>query len=200
MPWFSSDGFISVEWDLKQTRTAVNETLCSEFAGKDYVKQILPVAAATPVTKMNYPFPSALSGEWMTLVKADRMKVIFTKAQIDAKMNDEKWNLYMKRPGVYRRVLYDGLDANERAEVKAKLKQNKEWEKDHGFVWFNHKQTPFKPAPVPSGNPDEDEPAQKSWAAYYNAECTLNATLRYEQLKSMGRTNQYPMRSYIHQA
>ena len=203
MPAYVSNDSFHVKWDPDFTRVTVVNTLNSKYMPSDYARKKLPITGAAPVMRQNYPFPACLSEDWMALVSGERKSAIYREAQTNANVSDKKWQDHVKRAGVARSVLYDGLSAIERADIKAKLKLNSEWEKANGFVWFDKETLLMHPPPVPNRNPGyhgDDGPAQKEWAGDHMAQCTLNRKRRYAQIQPMIQSNQYPVRSYIHRS
>lgn len=74
-----------------------------------------------PVMVSGYPYPKCILGGWTALLTQAEKDVV------DAKVNEVSVLGYTG---------FDALDADVQQAIRDKLDANKQWEKQHGCIWF----------------------------------------------------------------
>ena len=99
------------------------------------------------------------------------------------------WHWAMSSDAFKYHVVYHCLTPNRKARLLEQLKENVEWEKAFGCLWFEQRIKPL-PLPVTTGNPVVDDKARTAWLQRYNAAAAearkrnrlaLNDMIRYSR-------------------
>jgi hypothetical protein len=78
------------------------------------------IIRSQPVMVSGYPYPECILGGWTVLLTQAE------KAVVDAKVGE----------GGLGYTGFDALDADAQQAIRGKLDANKQWEKQHGCIWF----------------------------------------------------------------
>ena len=139
-----------------------------------------------------YPFPDAILGGWEALVDPSTKESVLAQAKASGKY--AAWARLMTIAEQRRRILFETMGADVKADVVRKLAANKAWEKQFGCIRFQptaddelqlHR---FAPR---SDDPKENEKTVSVWKAQFNTLAIRKAADKHRQLRAMVQSGRY---------
>lgn len=136
---------------------------------------ILP---ARPAYRSGYPHPECILGGWRALLTAkEQLALVDAAARRDGSTG------------------FDALDARTRAEIRTKLRANREWERANGPIWFDPPSLD-EGLVLPVGRSDAAQDAREWKAAFWIASRLADASRRRQVARMIVR-DLYPVRIVI---
>jgi hypothetical protein len=133
-----------------------------------------------PNAAPGYPYPQCITDGWPALLNNEEREVVDARVKT---MLDIDRAFYTGYTG------FDALSPESQASIRSKLEENKQWEKNHGPVWFQA-----------TGSIDSTilgKVVQTDWKATYYLFANRWLTSRRRQVLGMRQNNEYSVRSYI---
>jgi len=143
------------------------------------------IARKDPVITSGYPYPECITGGWTALLTDDEKGIVDAKVNAMKSINKTFYSSYTG---------FDALDSETQKSICDKLDANKQWEKEHGRLWFR------EPMAVDPNllNLPKDYAQQTGWQDKYKADARIWLVSRQRQAMRMIARNEYPVRSYIY--
>ena len=127
------------------------------------------------------------------------LRFAFSNAKLSPEYKAEyklaAWEWVMTSDVLMGYVVHHCLPPQQRARLLEQLKENAEWEKAFGRLWFEQRIEPL-PLPVATGDPEVDNRARAAWLQRYNYVAAEARKRSRQALDEMIRTSSYKVWRY----
>jgi hypothetical protein len=139
-----------------------------------------------------YPFPDAILGGWEALVDPSTKESVLAQAKASGKY--PAWARLMTIAEQRRRILFEAMGADVKADVLRKLAANKAWEKQFGCIRFQpttDDELKLHQFAKRSDNPKENEKTVSVWKGQFTTLINRQAADKHRQLRAMVQSGRY---------
>jgi len=142
--------------------------------------------------------PAMIEGMYEKLPD-NALRYAFSCAKLDPNYKgtykQDAWKWAMTNTVLKHCIIFRCITPDRRARLLEQLRENAEWERMHGSLWFDQCVTP-PPFPIATGNPKVDALANQKWIQDYNAAAIKHRQRCNAMLNDMIRTSRFMVRRY----